>query len=79
MCYPTHEHEEHEIRRLIMAIDNLNASIAALKTSVDQLIALEQGSVPQAQVDAAQAAVDAINTEVQAVVNPAPAPAKPAA
>ena len=61
-----------------MAIDKLNASIVALSTSVDELIALEQGGVPQAQVDAAQVAVDAINTKVQAVVNPAP-PAAPAA
>jgi hypothetical protein len=52
-----------------MAIDKLNASIAALSTSVDQLIALEQTGVPQAQVDAAQVAVDVINTKVQAVVN----------
>ena len=59
-----------------MAIDKLNASIAALNTSVDSLIALEQGSVPQAQVAAAQVAVDAITAKVQAVVNPpAPAPA----
>ena len=61
-----------------MAIDKLNASITALNTSVDSLIALEAGSVPQAQVDAAQVAVDAINTKVQAVVNP-PAPVAPAA
>ena len=62
-----------------MAIDKLNASIAALSTSVDELIALEQGGVPQAQVDAAQVAVDAINTKVQAVVSPPAPPAAPAA
>lgn len=63
-----------------MAIDKLNASIATLSTSVDSLVALEAGNVPQAQVDAAQVAVDAINTKVQAVVSPAPAaPAAPTA
>ena len=62
-----------------MAIDRLNTSIVTLSTSVDALVALEAGNVPQVQVDAAQAAVDAINTKVQAVISPAPAaPVAPA-
>jgi len=64
------EHFLHELRLLIMAIDNLNASVATLSTDTDALIAalvaLQAGSVPQAQVDAAQAAVDAIDAKVKA-------------
>jgi hypothetical protein len=60
----------HEVRHLRMSIDALNSSVATLSTDTDALIAalvaLQTGSVPQAQVDAAQAAVDAIDVKVKA-------------
>lgn len=56
-----------------MAITNLNASIVTLSEKVDLLIASQQNTVSQSDVDAAQAAVDAITAKVVAATPTAPA------
>jgi hypothetical protein len=59
-----------ELRRLTMAITQLDADIATLSTNVGLLIAQGANSVPQAQVDAADAVVNAINATVVAALTP---------
>jgi len=70
-----------------MSTAALEAAITQLNTDTASLITLAEGSVPQADVDAATAQVTALDTTVQAALAalappapaPAPAPAAPAA
>lgn len=62
-----------ELRRLILAIDNLKASVDALETAAQKLIASQANTVPQADVDAQQVRIDAVTAELVSATPAAPA------
>ena len=66
---------------LTMSTVALEAAITQLNTDVASLITLQEGSVPQADVDAATAQITTLDASVQAAIAAATpaAPAAPAA
>lgn len=75
-----YQHLKLTERKIMSKLDDTNASLATLTTSVNTLISMAQGDpataaalqADEAGLDSIKAALDNLNTAIQAVINPPP-------